>query len=778
MPLILNAAGMQSPQAQTAWTLHRLSSAWWSSACERLRAGREPTISELMHGIANRAHQPGESRALVGQAQRSLLEGAAAASDTQTVSLRRAVSTFADVQWYMPAVIQEVLITLYGGHDFGQRIAERAATFRVARSHDPQQQPVAQPGVQQGAGPATSSIWAQVADAPCHSELSHASGAQPGGRVPTASDLVSDTQDGSAIEARTPSEATQQRVRAYWEAYDTAVTQAAQNLLEVHHRSHAARMGTNLAGPSSPIMEALLDVPCTAPVNLAAFGIDEETLFNHELHRLRECIAADRSSRRDIKDAWNSPLQTSRMTPFFLAVLFRYLEHAGIAPEFPLGFFYTMGGWLLHHDVHAQFNLARPDRKTRPRIFTHITAAVGCGKTPFFEAFCKPFFFKSDYGESFVTRFATLVQSADTKGLMVSEPSNSDFAQRMHTTDGHLFWSGPEASILLDFPFACGQLREPSEKKVDIRRLLEAQNGGVYGPISIKSSKEQVAVPRTNFGLFHVGQAGCIHDFWGRPFTANTPYRGIGLPERPTFLWAGEQPEEDTVASTPGVQFAWSLWATLAMLMGHSQDHRAFLDNPIQLGSGDNSQAAQWWNRFANGAKAFKVEAPRCAEGAMKKYGYTTGSHLIVSHLYSCAFRFLKENRPLVDEIRAGGPAVLQRMHSTPVPPYFFHIQQAHLLTTAPAHLAHMAHSQTIIFNEMCLPERERADADVIAGPPRQRRRLEPHGSNTHGENPDRPPAIACPQEKLLATLAQRHQSKKVVAVSDVHRDELSHYQH
>ena len=268
-----------------------------------------------------------------------------------------------------------------------------------------------------------------------------------------------------------------------------------------------------------------------------------------------------------------------------------------------------------------------------------------------------------------------------------------------------------------------------------MRRLLEAQNGGVYGPISIKSCKEQLLASRTNFGLFHVGQAGCVHDFWGRAFTACTPYRGIGLPERPTFLWAGEQPEEDTVAATPVVQFAWSLWATLAMIMGHSQDHRAFLDNPIQLGAARNSREAQWWARFASGAKALKVEAPKCAEGAIKKYGYTTGSHLIVSHLYSCAFRFLKENRQHVERIRAGDPALLQQMRSTPVPPYFFNIQQAHLLMTTPAHLAYMAHSQTIIFNEMCLPERERADAEVIAGPPRQRRRLEPHGRNTHGEN-------------------------------------------
>ena len=115
----------------------------------------------------------------------------------------------------------------------------------------------------------------------------------------------------------------------------------------------------------------------------------------------------------------------------------------------------------------------------------------------------------------FTPRTQLFTPTTGKKGLLVAEPSNSDFAMRMHTSGGRLFWTAPEALPLYDYAFATGKAREASEKKVDWMRLLEAQNGGQYGPVSIKSSSEEVLVSRTNLGIFHVGQPRCIQYVWG-----------------------------------------------------------------------------------------------------------------------------------------------------------------------------------------------------------------------------------------------------------------------
>ena len=83
----------------------------------------------------------------------------------------------------------------------------------------------------------------------------------------------------------------------------------------------------------------------------------------------------------------------------------------------------------------------------------------------------------------------------------------------MMDTCGHLFWAGPEATILLDSHFALGKAKEPTVSKVDIRRLLEAQNGGIYGPITFKGQPKPIVVPRTNVSFLHVGQPQNIQNY-------------------------------------------------------------------------------------------------------------------------------------------------------------------------------------------------------------------------------------------------------------------------
>ena len=111
--------------------------------------------------------------------------------------------------------------------------------------------------------------------------------------------------------------------------------------------------------------------------------------------------------------------------------------------------------------------------------------------------------------------------------------------------DGHTFWASPENFLLLDRDHARNG-REKSERKIDFHTILEMQNGGGYGPKSFKNQpKRQYHVPVTNFGMLHLGQPACVHDFWGRVCFPASAIRGLGFENRPTFLFAGPSPEDD-----------------------------------------------------------------------------------------------------------------------------------------------------------------------------------------------------------------------------------------
>ena len=115
-------------------------------------------------------------------------------------------------------------------------------------------------------------------------------------------------------------------------------------------------------------------------MNLAEIGLDVDMLFQNERSLLQQRMHAEHSCKRTITDAWNTPADTSPIVPFMLAVLFKYLEGAGIASEFPLGFFYTMGGWLLHHDVHSPCRQHDRSADMHSDLHAHHSGSFGCGK--------------------------------------------------------------------------------------------------------------------------------------------------------------------------------------------------------------------------------------------------------------------------------------------------------------------------------------------------------------------------------------------------------------
>ena len=196
----------------------------------------------------------------------------------------------------------------------------------------------------------------------------------------------------------------------------------------------------------------------------------------------------------------------------------------------------TMSGWVCHKDLHGVLDPQMPDNWTRPRIFSTIVAKSNAGKFPFWRKFVDPFL-SEDKGEPGVLgKLSRLFADSRGKGLHVGRPSNADFTQRMHLTQGHNIWAFQEAWAVLDTGFAMGGIRATRDpQKIDYAYLLEAQNGWAYGPASIKGDKTQYYCRTTQFGMFHMGQSRTIHSFWGSAFVRGCPFAGMGWETRPTF---------------------------------------------------------------------------------------------------------------------------------------------------------------------------------------------------------------------------------------------------
>ena len=151
-------------------------------------------------------------------------------------------------------------------------------------------------------------------------------------------------------------------------------------------------------------------------MNMADWNLSLGDLFAAERDRFATSLAATCTSQCAIQDAYNSQMPLSKLVPFNLPVFFKFVELTCIAAEFPCGFFYTMGGWLAHRDLHATLNQLRPDHKARPRIMTALTGDTNCGKSPHFKAFVKPVFLGTSSSPGLVESHKMLfVETGSTK---------------------------------------------------------------------------------------------------------------------------------------------------------------------------------------------------------------------------------------------------------------------------------------------------------------------------------------------------------------------------
>ena len=78
----------------------------------------------------------------------------------------------------------------------------------------------------------------------------------------------------------------------------------------------------------------------------------------------------------------------------------------------------------------------------------------------------------------------------------------------------------------------------------------------------------------------------------------------------------------------------------MAVCFGHKQTRNDFLHDPISVEQGHDEANA--WKVFVQAATEMKQDAPPSVQPTLGKHCYTTASHVVVSHLYLCALRFLQ----------------------------------------------------------------------------------------------------------------------------------------
>ena len=383
-----------------------------------------------------------------------------------------------------------------------------------------------------------------------------------------------------------------------------------------------------------------------------------------------------------------------------------------MAPEFLFGFYYAFGGWVLNKDLHALFQPMRRDRRTRPRTFVQMIAKSSSGKTPSYRGTVTAFLVGADGKKAALHSHAELFASGGDKGLYLASATDAEFAQRMLDSDGQLFWASPENYLLLDHAHA-KRNADPSERKVNFHYLLECQNGCDYGPRSVKSGP-QVHIPTTNMGLLHLGQAKCIHDYWGQCFDPKSLIHGLGVEGRPTFLFPGKvrapQPQCD---ATPACEFIKCVLLNLAARLGHKRTDRDFIQRPIEV----SPAAARAWAEAQTCADSLAEEYGSCrgAKLALEKHGYTTGSHIILNHLFQKSVASMPVDEPSVSALLLGEPGYMRQLWDEDLSRQWCVIEESQLIH-APRHMYFMFRSLTTIYNEMLLPVEQRAGGEYEGG--------------------------------------------------------------
>ena len=147
--------------------------------------------------------------------------------------------------------------------------------------------------------------------------------------------------------------------------------------------------------------------------------------------------------------------------------------------------------------------------------------------------------------------------------------------------------------------------------------------------------------------------------------------------------------------------------------MGHARADLRFISNPLQLAF---PAASNMWQQFHQAADTIAEDMgpSRGAGIALEKHGYTTGSHIILNHLFKCSMGALPASDEHVHGLLMGSGADVERAQREPLSNIWYEIQPSTMLS-APRHIFQMARSLVTIFNEMALPLEQRAGSEAIS---------------------------------------------------------------
>lgn len=410
----------------------------------------------------------------------------------------------------------------------------------------------------------------------------------------------------------TPTDLAQQ----YWTAAQRDAFAAADKIY--HQELQLAATNATTSSITERLCATFLSLPVTPPQHYSTFHLTFAQLYDEEARLLHLRVNDLHSSRISLSEACATPIDVIGLCPFPLAVACILASSADIAPELVFAFFYSLCGWVCHHDLHAVFDPIKRDRRTRPRCMVQCICDAAAGKSPFWRSFVSPWFQGPDGIPSVFQTHPHLWSGADAKGLYIAQATDADLASRMQRSQGKLFWASPECWLLLDTAHA-KRGADASKDKINFHYLLECQNGNDYGPRSIKSCPEQLHVATTNFGMLLLGQADTVHDFWGQVFRAGSPIRNKGFEGRPLFLFAGParltHPKQFISAD---LIFAF-LKATLLQIADKA-GHRVqapFIRQPVQ------PQNSACWRSLGEAALQAEQDGPGACQVAAAKWGYS-----------------------------------------------------------------------------------------------------------------------------------------------------------
>ncbi len=130
VPLLFDAAGLLSGEAQQAWRSHDLSASRWHQWVEQLRAAAPVQMQALATALQEllraRPHAPALNKDVC-----LVWEAAARRSEGCVASLADVVQNSRTDLGYCPSLAQEVLLGAFGGHELTQGVLELADALRA-----------------------------------------------------------------------------------------------------------------------------------------------------------------------------------------------------------------------------------------------------------------------------------------------------------------------------------------------------------------------------------------------------------------------------------------------------------------------------------------------------------------------------------------------------------------------------------------------------------------------------------------------------------------------